>query len=37
MMKMMMVITIMMNKWQETNFFSGRQKLISTMKLRPEK
>ena len=36
MMKMMMII-IMMNKSQETTVFSGRQKLTSAMKLRPEK
>ena len=36
MMKMMMMI-INMNKSQETTVFSGRQKLTSAMKLRPEK
>ena len=36
MMKMMMII-IMMNKSQETTVFSGLQKLISAVKLRPEK
>ena len=38
--KMMMkiIITIIiMNKSQETTVFSGRQKLTSAMKLRPEK
>ena len=37
MMIMMMMIIIIMNKAQETKVFSGRQKLTSTMKLRPEK
>ena len=36
MMKMMMMM-IIMNKFQETTVFSGRQKLTSAMKLRPEK
>ena len=36
MMKMMMMI-IIMNKSQEMTVFSGRQKLTSVMKLRPEK
>ena len=31
------LIIIIMNKSQETIFFSGRQKLNSAMKLRPEK
>ena len=35
MMKMMMII--IMNKSQEAMVFSGRQKLTSAMKLRPEK
>ena len=34
---MMKMIIIIMNKSQETTFFSGRQKLTSAMKLRPEK
>ena len=33
----LMMIVIIMNKSQETMFFSGRQKLTSAMKLRPEK
>ena len=42
MMMMMMIINFMMmniimNKSQETTVFSGRQKLTSAMKLRPEK
>ena len=36
MMKMIIII-IIMNKLQETTVFSGRQKLTSAMKLRPEK
>ena len=32
-----MIIIILMNKSQETTVFSGRQKLTSAMKLRPEK
>ena len=35
--KLMKVIIIMMNKSQEMTVFSGRQKLTSAMKLRPEK
>ena len=39
--KMIMIIIIIiiisMNKSQELTVFHGRQKLISTMKLRPEK
>ena len=35
--KCMMIIIIIMNKSQETTVFGGRQKLTSTMKLRPEK
>ena len=31
------IITCIMNKSQETMVFSGRQKLTSAMKLRPEK
>ena len=31
------LMIIMMNKSQETTVFSGRQKLTSAMKLRPEK
>ena len=31
------IIVIIMNKLQESMFFHGRQKLTSTMKLRPEK
>ena len=31
------IIIIIMNKLQETPVFSGRQKLTSAMKLRPEK
>ena len=31
------IIIIIMNKSQETTVFSGRQKLTSAMKLRPEK
>ena len=34
---MMMMMMRIMNKSQETTFFSGRQKLTSAMKLRPEK
>ena len=34
---MMIMIIIIMNKSQDTTFFSGRQKLTSAMKLRPEK
>ena len=37
MMMIMKMIIIIMNKSQETTGFSGRQKLTSTMKLRPEK
>ena len=37
MMMMMKMIIIIMNKSQETTVFSGRQKLTSAMKLRPEK
>ena len=37
MMMIMKMIIIIMNKSQETTVFSGRQKLTSTMKLRPEK
>ena len=33
----MVIISSIMNKSQETTFFSGRQELISAMKLRPEK
>ena len=33
---MKMMIIIVMNKSQETTFFSGRQKLTSAMKLRPD-
>ena len=36
-MMIMMMIIISMNKSQETMVFSGRQKLTSAMKLRPEK
>ena len=32
-----LMMTIIINKSQETTFFSGRQKLTSAMKLRPEK
>ena len=35
--KLMKMIIIIMNKSQETTVFSGRQKLTSAMKLRPEK
>ena len=35
--KLMKIIIIIMNKLQETMVFSGRQKLTSAMKLRPEK
>ena len=34
---MKIIIIIIMNKSQETTFFSGHQKLTSAMKLRPEK
>ena len=34
---MIMIIIIIMNKSQETTLFSGREKLTSAMKLRPEK
>ena len=34
---MIMIIIFFMNKSQETTVFSGRQKLTSVMKLRPEK
>ena len=34
--KVMKTILIIMNKLQETTVFSGRQKLTSAMKLRPE-
>ena len=37
MMMMMMMMMIIMNKLQEMTVFSGRQKLTSAMKLRPEK
>ena len=37
MMRIMMMIVIIMNKLQETTVFSGRQKLTSAMKLKPEK
>ena len=33
----MLIIIIIMNKSQETTVFSGRKKLTSAMKLRPEK
>ena len=36
-MMMMKMIIIILNKSQETTVFRGRQKLISVMKLRPEK
>ena len=36
-MMIMIIIIIIMNKSQETTVFSGRQKLTSAMKLRPEK
>ena len=36
-MKLMMMIIIIVNKLQETTVFSGRQKLTSAMKLRPER
>ena len=36
-MKIMMMMIIIMNKLQEMTVFSGRQKLTSTMILRPEK
>ena len=35
--KLMIMTTIIMNLSQETTVFGGRQKLTSTMKLRPEK
>ena len=35
--KKLMIMIIVMNKSQETTVFSGRQKLTSAMKLRPEK
>ena len=35
--KKLIMITIIMKKSQEMTFFSGRQKLTSAMKLRPEK
>ena len=35
--KMILIIIMLMNKSQETTVFSGRQKLTSAMKLRPEK
>ena len=35
--KLMKMIIFIMNKAQETTVFSGRQKLTSAMKLRPEK
>ena len=35
--KKLIMIIIIMKKSQETTVFSGRQKLTSTMKLRPEK
>ena len=35
--KKLIMIIIIMNKLQETTVFGGRQKLISAMKLRPEK
>ena len=35
--KMLMMMTKMMNKSQEMTVFGGRQKLTSAMKLRPEK
>ena len=37
MMKMIIVIISIMNKSQETTVFSGRQKLTSAVKQRPEK
>ena len=37
MMKKMMMMIIIMNKSQEMTVFSGRQKLTSVVKLRPEK
>ena len=37
MMMMIIIIIIIMNKSQEILVFSGRQKLTSAMKLRPEK
>ena len=36
-MKKMIMVIISMNKSQELTVFHGRQKLTSTMKLRPEK
>ena len=36
MMKMIIIIIIVMNKSQKMMVFSGRQKLTSAMKLRPE-
>ena len=36
-MKMIIIIIIIINKSQELMVFHGRQKLTSTMKLRPEK
>ena len=35
--KKLMLMIIIMKKSQDATFFSGRQKLTSTMKLRPEK
>ena len=35
--KLIIIIIIIMNKSQETTVFSGRQKLTTAMKLRPEK
>ena len=35
--KLMIMIIIIMNLSQETTVFDGRQKLTSTMKMRPEK
>ena len=37
MMMKIIIIIIIMNKSQETAVFSGRQKLTSAMKLKPEK
>ena len=37
MMKMIIIFFIIMNKSQEMTVFGGRQKLTSTIKLRPEK
>ena len=36
-MKIIIIIIIVKNKWQEMTVFSGRQKLTSAMKLRLEK